>query len=474
MTELPVLAYISGNWRRTSSSFEVRSPYDGSLVAEVADCGEAEAVEALTAALEAFSTWRVKTAYERAELLRRWYVLILAREEELAKLMAREMGKPIREGRGEVRYAASFVEWYAEEIKRIYGETVPSQFPRKRILVRYEPLGVVYGITPWNFPAAMVTRKVAPALAAGCTFILKPAEESPLTALFLARLWEEVGGPPGTFQVLPARDPIPVSKVFLDDQRVRKLTFTGSTEVGRKLYQQAARTLKRVSLELGGGAPFLVFEDADLDKAVQEAITAKFRNIGQSCVAANRLYVSRSIIEQFIRRYAEQAEALPAGNPLDEDTRIGPLVNQAALVKVRAHVSDALARGAKLVTGGGSEGLLFMPTVLTEVDPASRVLFEETFGPVAPIVSFDQEDQAVALANHSRSGLAAYLWTRDLSRAFRVSEALEYGIVGVNDGVPSTAQAPFGGVKDSGLGREGGRWGLEEYLETKFISIALY
>jgi succinate-semialdehyde dehydrogenase/glutarate-semialdehyde dehydrogenase len=354
--EVPREALIGGAWQPLAKRFPVVSPATGEVVAEVADCGESEAREALEEAVAAFPGWSRATAYERAKVLRRWYELILEHQEPLARLMALEMGKPLKEGRGEVAYAAGFVEWYAEEAKRIYGETVPSQFPHKRILVRYEPVGPVYGITPWNFPAAMVTRKVAPALAAGCTFVLKPAEESPLTALYLARLFLEAGGPPGVLQVLPTSRPAEVSRPFLEDERVRKLTFTGSTEVGVRLYEQAARTLKRVSLELGGGAPVLVFADADLEKAVEETLRAKFRNAGESCVAANRIFVEAPVAEAFAEAYARRASALRVGDPLSEETDIGPLVNEAALRKVWAHVEDAVSRGARLVAGGRPKG----------------------------------------------------------------------------------------------------------------------
>ncbi|TBH21828.1 NAD-dependent succinate-semialdehyde dehydrogenase [Thermus thermamylovorans] len=471
--EFPKEALIGKGWRSLPRRFPVVSPATGEAVVEVADCGSEEAAEALEEAVAAQRAWSQATAYERAGVLRRWHDLILAHEEPLARLMALEMGKPLKEARGEVRYAAGFVEWYAEEAKRVYGETLPSQFPHKRILVRYEPVGPVYGITPWNFPAAMVTRKVAPALAAGNSFVLKPAEESPLTALYLARLFLEAGGPPGVFQVLPTSDPEALSRPFLEDERVRKLTFTGSTPVGLKLYGEAAKTLKRVSLELGGGAPVLVFADADLERAVAETVRAKFRNVGQSCVAANLILVEEPVAEAFAEAYAERVKALKVGDPLLEETDIGPLVNRAALEKVEGHVQDALARGASLVAGGEAKGLYFAPTVLLDVRPGSRIFREETFGPVAPIATFQNEEEAVARANALPSGLAAYLFTRNLSRAFRVAEALDYGIVGVNDGVPSTPQAPFGGVRRSGLGREGGRWGLEEYLEVKYISLGL-
>ncbi len=474
--DVPILtrAFIGGEWRTAPRAFTVRTPIDGSTIAEVASCGPDEARAAADAAVAAFDGWRRATAYERAAVLRRWFELMLRDEAPIARLMALEMGKPVAESRGEVRYAAGFVEWYAEEAKRVYGETIPSQFAHKRLLAIRQPVGPAFGITPWNFPAAMVTRKAAPALAAGCTFILKPAEQSPLTALYLAKLWEQAGGPAGVFQVLPALDPAPLARVLIDDPRIRKLTFTGSTEVGRLLYGQASGTLKRVSLELGGHAPFLVFDDADLERAVRESIACKFRNAGQTCVCTNRIYVQQSVLDEFAGRFARAAGELRVGNPLDEATQIGPLVDEQGLRKVEAHVADALARGATATLGGRPrDGRYFEPTVLLDVRPGMRILEEETFGPVAPLLAFRREEDAVAMANDTPYGLAAYLWTRDLGRAFRVAEALEYGIVGVNDGVPSTAQAPFGGVKRSGLGREGGHWGIDEYLDVKYVSLAL-
>ncbi|MCY0886479.1 MAG: NAD-dependent succinate-semialdehyde dehydrogenase, partial [Firmicutes bacterium] len=444
--EGPREAFIAGAWRETASRFPVVSPVDGTVVAEVSDCGPAEAHAAIAAAEVASGPWAAATAYERAQVLRRWFEAIGRHREDLARTMAREMGKPVSEGRAEVDYAAGFVEWYAEEAKRVYGTVVPSQFAGKRLWVRPEPVGIVYGITPWNFPAAMVTRKAAPALAAGCPFILKPAEESPLTALWLARLWEEAGGPPGTLQVLPARDPEALSRPFFEDARVRKLTFTGSTAVGRALYAQAAPTLKHVSLELGGQAPFLVFEDADIPRAVEEAMRAKFRNIGQSCVAANRLYVHRAVAAEFVRAYTARVQALKTGDPLAEDTQVGPLVNRQALEKVAAHVADALQRGATLVTGGAAQGLIYLPTVLTGVDPASRILHEETFGPVAPVVVFDQEEEAVAWANATEYGLAAGVFTRDVARAHRMAAGFQAGTCFINAYNLTPVEAPFGGM----------------------------
>jgi succinate-semialdehyde dehydrogenase/glutarate-semialdehyde dehydrogenase len=466
--------YLLDTWQEAPRTYALMSPATGETLADVADCGATEARRAADVAVRTFGTWRESTAYERGRILERWHDLMLEHRDELTRTMTLEMGKPIGESRGEIAYAAGFIKWYAEEAKRVYGDTVPSQFAHKRLMTVRQPIGPVFAITPWNFPAAMVTRKAAPALAAGCTFILKPAEQTPLSALHLAALWQEAGGPDGTFQVLPAADPAPLSDELIGDARIRKLTFTGSTAVGKMLYEKAARTMKRISLELGGHAPFLVFEDADLQQAVKEAMACKFRNAGQTCVCTNRIYVQASVTDAFTQLYAQEVEKLQVGDPLDEETAVGPLVNEAGLDKVKAHVEDALAKGAQLVTGGRAmHGLYFEPTVLTHIKDEMRLMQEETFGPVAPIISFDTEADAVRMANDSPYGLAAYLYTHDLSRAFRVSEALEYGIVGVNDGVPSTPQAPFGGVKQSGVGREGGKWGLEEYLDVKYVSIAL-
>jgi len=457
-----------------AASFPVLSPATGKQVGEAADAGPVEACRCAETAVTAFRSWRASTAYERAAILKRWNDLVLAHAGELARTIAQEMGKPVTEALGEVRYAASFIEWYAEEAKRVYGETMPSQAAGKRLLVSRQPVGPVYAITPWNFPAAMVTRKAAPALAAGCSVVLKPAEQSPLTALRLRELWGEAGGPAEVFQVITTSRPAEVSEVFLADPRIRKLSFTGSTEVGMRLYAQCAPTMKRISLELGGHAPFLVFEDADIARAVREVCASKFRNAGQTCVSVNRVYVHENVHEALSRSLAEAVAGLKVGDPLDEATQIGPLVDTAGAKKVREHVDDAIGRGARVVTGGSAgEGLYFQPTVLEGVRPGSRLLEEETFGPVVPVMTFGTEEEAVELANSVPWGLAAYLWTRDLTRAIRVGEALEFGIVGINDGLPSTAQAPFGGFKYSGLGREGGKWGIEEYLEVKFLSIGL-
>ncbi len=467
-------SYLTDGWHEAERTFEVVEPASRKVMTHVADCGVSEAQRAAEVAWEAFLAWRATSAFERSELLGRWHDLILENLEGLASTMTHEMGKPIKESRGEVRYAAGFVRWYAEEAKRVYGDLFPAQDTTKRLLAVPQPVGPAFGITPWNFPLAMVTRKAGPALAAGCTFVLKPAEQSPVSALLLADLWLEAGGPPGTLQVLPTSDPGPLSAALISDPRIRKLTFTGSTEVGRLLYQQAAATVKRISLELGGHAPSLVFADAELDSAVAQVMASKFRNAGQTCVCANRIYVHESLVEEFTARYAAAAERLVVGDPLDADTDIGPLIDEQGLAKVERHVADAVAGGAKVIIGGKSlGGLFYAPTVLSGVKRDALMMREETFGPVAPIVAFESDDEAVRLANDTPFGLAAYVYTRDLARAFRVSEALEYGIVGVNDGVPSAPYAPFGGVKQSGIGREGGPWGIQEYLEVKYVSLGL-
>lgn len=474
--EMPSHAFIAGEWKTTAKTFEVVHPATLQTVAQVTDCGPTEAKAAIEAAVQAFEHWRKTNPYTRSAILRKWYDLMMQHEAELGRLMSLEMGKPVAESRGEVKHGASFVEWYAEEAKRLHGERVLSRFDHKRGLVQYEPVGVVYAVTPWNFPAAMITRKAAPALAAGCTFIVKPAEQSPMTALYLAQLWEEAGGPSGTLQVLPTSNPVALTEPFMQDERVRKITFTGSTEVGRILYQQAGKTLKRISLELGGHAPFIVFEDADLEQAARDVVASKFRNAGQTCVCANRIFVHQSILEPFTAILAKATQNLKVGDPLQDDTQVGPLVDESGLAKVKLHVEDAVAKGAKVVVGGKAiSGLFFEPTVLSGVQAGMRILEEETFGPVAPIIAFSTEEEAIRMANDTPYGLAAYAWTRDLSRAFRVAEGLQYGIIGINDGLPPTfaPQSPFGGMKNSGLGREGGWWGIEEYLETKYISLGI-
>jgi succinate-semialdehyde dehydrogenase/glutarate-semialdehyde dehydrogenase len=456
------------------ATFEIINPATNAVLDRAPDVSPDDARQAIERATAAFSSWKVKTAFERSAILRKWYEAILKEEDALARMMSQEMGKPITESRGEVKYAAGFVEWYAEEAKRAYGEIVPSHAGHKRLLVTRQPVGPVYAVTPWNFPAAMVTRKVAPALAAGCSVVLKPAEQSPLTAIRLVELWAKAGGPPDVFQVLTTSDPAVVSAVFFADARVRKLTFTGSTEVGIKLYEQAARTLKRVSLELGGHAPFIICDDADVPAAVQQVMASKFRNAGQTCVCANRIYVHEKVQAAFVDRMAEGIRQLRVGDPMSDQTQVGPLVDQQGVNKVVTHVRDALSKGATAVVGGSRrDGLFFDPTLLVGVKSGMRILEEETFGPVAPIVGFTDEAEIIRAANATRYGLAAYVWTKDLGRAFRIAEQLEYGIVGVNDGLPAVAHAPFGGVKFSGIGREGGPWGMDEYLDVKYVSIAL-
>lgn len=469
-------AHLTGHLPATGRTFSVYHPGTGEAVLDVPDAGESEARAAIDTAQAAFLAWRQVHPYERSRLLRAWFEAMLAHSAALARLMALEMGKPVTEAAGEVQYAASFVEYYADEARRLHGEGLLSRHPHKRGYVRSEPVGVVYAITPWNFPAAMITRKAAPALAAGCTVILKPAPQSPLTALYLRQLWLDVGGPADALQVLPTTQAQEFSAPLFADLRVRKLTFTGSTAVGKALYRQSADTVKRLSLELGGHAPFIIFEDADIERAAREVANSKFRNAGQTCICVNRVYVHASIAPAFTQALARITQGLKVGDPLDPATQVGPVVDQAGLDKVAAQVQDAVQRGAAVLTGGqASGGLYFQPTVLTDVTPDMLVMNQETFGPVAPVMTFNTDAEAINLANHDEYGLAAFAWTDNLTRAYRVAEALEYGMVGINDGVPSSMapQAPFGGMKSSGLGREGGHWGLEEYLEPKFVSIGL-
>jgi succinate-semialdehyde dehydrogenase / glutarate-semialdehyde dehydrogenase len=472
--------YINGEWIPAGNgrTFSVTNPATGEIVGEVADATTEDVRRAVEAAHRAFPDWAARTAWDRATYLRRAYELIMAHQDELAELMTSEQGKPLPEAKGEVQYAAGFFEWYAEEAKRIYGDTIPASHPDKRILVLRQPVGVVAAITPWNFPAAMITRKIAPALAAGCTVIVKPAEQTPLTALRLAELFQEAGIPAGVVNVVTGTDPRTIGEILLRDERVRKVTFTGSTEVGKLIMRQAADTVKKVSLELGGHAPFIVFEDADLEKAAREVLTSKFRNAGQTCVCTNRIYVHETIADVFAEILVKQVEQLRVGNGMEAGVDIGPLIDGQAAEKAERHVRDAVEKGARVLTGGHrrSEGDVhfFEPTVLVGVTDEMLVQREETFGPVAPIAVFRDEDEAIRRANDTPYGLAAYLYTRDLARAIRVSERLEYGIVGINDGLPSTVQAPFGGMKESGIGREGGKYGMEEFLETKYVSVRLH
>ncbi|PTX62553.1 succinate semialdehyde dehydrogenase [Melghirimyces profundicolus] len=471
--------FIDGAWRpaENGETYEVLNPATGKVVGQSADGSEADVKKAVEAAHRAFPEWSGKTARERADILRRAYDQIVSHKEELAKIMTLEQGKPLAESRGEVQYAADFVEWSGEEAKRICGETIPASTPDKRIWVHKQPVGVAAAITPWNFPASMITRKIAPALAAGCTVVVKPAQQTPLTACRLVELFHQAGVPAGVINLVTGTNASAIGNTLLEDERVRKISFTGSTEVGKILMKQAADTVKKISLELGGHAPFLIFGDADLEQAADEVVANKFRNAGQTCVCANRIYVQEEIADRFSEILAEKTKTLKMGNGMEEGVKIGPLIDGDAAAKVEQHVKDAVDKGAKVVVGGRriSEGNVhfFEPTVLTEVNDDMLILEEETFGPVAPVQTFRTEKQAIEMANNSRYGLAAYFYTKDLSRAIRVAEKLEFGIVGVNDGVPSTAQAPFGGFKESGLGREGGRYGVEEFLETKYISIGL-
>ncbi len=469
---------IGGAWQHTARTFSVTNPATGARLAEVADGGAEETRAAIEAAAAAFPAWAATPAPARAAVLRRAAALMLEQQERLATIMTLEQGKPLVEARGEIAYAASFLTWFAGEAERIYGMTIPASMPGKRLLLLRQPVGIAALITPWNFPGAMITRKLGPALAAGCTAIVKPAEQTPLSALELGRIFLDAGLPAGVLNIVTCRDPVPFAETIFADERVRKVSFTGSTEVGKLLIRQSADTVKRLSLELGGNAPFIVFADADLDSAVRGAIASKFRNAGQTCVCANRIFVERPIYERFAAAFAEQVAALRVGNGLDPATVIGPLIDAQARAKVERHVADALAGGAALLTGGGPyaegrTGNFWTPTVLANVRAEMLVAREETFGPVAPLIPFDSEEEVLQQANATPYGLAAYCFTRDLGRAWRMAEGLEYGIVGINDPIPSTAQAPFGGYKQSGLGREGGPTGIHEYLEEKYVSMVI-
>jgi succinate-semialdehyde dehydrogenase/glutarate-semialdehyde dehydrogenase len=465
-------AFIDGLWIEGGATFEVLNPADGTVIANVADLGAGETRVAIEAAHRAFPTWAAKTAKERGAILRKWSGLMLARADDLARLMTAEQGKPLAESKGEVAYGAAFIDWFADEAKRAYGHTIPSPMPGKRLASIKQPVGVCVAIAPWNFPIAMITRKVGPALAAGCTVVVKPAAETPLCALAIARLAVEAGVPAGVLNVVTGKDSSAIGKALCDDSRVRKLSFTGSTPVGKVLYGQCAGTMKKLSLELGGNAPFIVFDDADLEAAVDGAIASKYRNTGQTCVCANRLIVQAGIHDAFVARLAEKVAAMKVGPGTGEGVVIGPLINDKAIAKVEALVREAVAGGAKVVVGGERHdlgGLFYQPTVLSDATPDMRLFQEEIFGPVAPIVKFNTEEQAIELANATPFGLAAYFYSRDVGRCWRVAEAIEAGMVGINEGLISTEVAPFGGVKESGLGREGSSEGLDEYLETKYL-----
>jgi len=471
--------YIDGQWvvADNGTRFAVTDPATGQTIAEVADMGVAETRRAIDAAARALPAWRARTAKDRAAVLRRWFDLVMAHADDLAALMTAEQGKPLAEARGEVVYGASFIEWFAEEGKRVCGEVIPTYAADRRILVLKQPIGVCAAITPWNFPIAMITRKVSPALAAGCTVVAKPAEATPLSALALAALAEQAGFPPGVFNLIVA-DGSKSPEIGLElctNPAVRKLSFTGSTEVGRILLRQSADTVKKLSLELGGNAPFIVFEDADLDAAVEGALASKYRNAGQTCVCANRLYVHDAVYDAFAAKLAARVAEFKVGPGTEAGVTIGPLIEAAAVRKVEEHIADALSKGARVALGGQRHalgGLFFQPTLLTEVTSDMRVAREETFGPVAPLFRFRSDEEVVAMANATEFGLAAYFFSRDIGRVFRVAEALETGMVCVNSGLLSTEVAPFGGVKQSGLGREGSSHGIEEYLELKYLCLA--
>ena len=467
--------YIDGTWSEAANraTIDVANPATQTRLGTVPDMGAAETRRAIEAAQAAFPAWARRTAKERALILRRWHDLMLANQEDLGVLMTAEQGKPLAEAKGEIAYAASFIEWFAEEGKRLYGDVIPTYQSDKRILVLRQPVGVVAAITPWNFPAAMITRKAGPALAAGCTFVCKPASQTPYSALAMAELADRAGVPKGVFNVLTGSASA-IGGEMTSNPIVRKLTFTGSTEIGKKLMAQCAGTMKKLSLELGGNAPFIVFDDADLDAAVQGAIASKYRNTGQTCVCANRILVQAGVYGEFAGKLVDAVALLRIGDGLKGATDQGPLIDMRAVAKVEEHIADALAKGAAIATGGKRHalgGTFFQPTVLTNVKPNMMVAREETFGPIAPLFRFETEAQAIQMANDTEFGLAAYFYTRDLARSWRVSEGLEYGIVGLNTGIISTEVAPFGGMKESGVGREGSRYGIQDYAEIKYVCV---
>ena len=470
-------AMINGRWRDASSkeTLAVTNPANGQQLGSVPKMGAAETREAIDAAAGALPAWRALTAKERSAILRRWFELMMEHQDDLARLMTLEQGKPLAEAKGEISYAASFIEWFAEEGKRIYGDTIPGHQADKRLLVIKQPIGVTAAITPWNFPSAMITRKAGPALAAGCTMVLKPASQTPFSALALAELANRAGIPEGVFNVVTG-SASEVGGELTGNPLVRKLSFTGSTEIGRQLMEQCAKDIKKVSLELGGNAPFIVFDDADLDKAVEGALASKFRNAGQTCVCANRLYVQDGVYDRFTEKLQQAVSKLQIGDGLQPNVTIGPLIDEKAIAKVQEHIADALGKGARVVTGGKVHelgGNFFQPTILVDVPGDAKVAKEETFGPLAPLFRFKDEADVIAQANDTEFGLAAYFYARDLSRVFRVGEALEYGIIGINTGLISTEVAPFGGVKSSGLGREGSKYGIDDYLEIKYMCIGI-
>ena len=477
-TLLTEKAYIAGEWIAApdGKTFPVTNPARGDVIARVADLTRVEAARAIEAADIARHEWAARTGKERAAILRKWADLCMANQDDLGAILTAEQGKPLAEAKGEIAYGAGYIEWFGEEAKRIYGETIPGHQRDKRITVLKQPIGVAASITPWNFPNGMIARKVAPALAAGCGFVARPAAETPLSALALAVLAERAGVPPGLFSVITSSRSSDIGKEFCENPRIRKLTFTGSTEVGRILLRQAAEQVLKCSMELGGNAPFIVFDDADLDKAVEGAMISKFRNNGQTCVCANRIYVQAGVYDAFAEKLAVAVKGLSIGDGLKAGVNTGPLINMDAVVKVEEHIADVLAGGGKIITGGARHelgGTFFQPTVVTGVTPSMKVATEETFGPLAPLFKFDTEDEVIARANDTIFGLASYFYARDIGRITRVQERLEYGMVGVNTGLISTEVAPFGGVKQSGLGREGSHHGIEDYMELKYICLSI-
>ena len=469
------LCYIDGQWVGDKApKFDVTDPATGDLVAQVPSLGVAETRAAIEAAKRALPAWAARPAQERGRILRRWFELIMENQDDLGAILTREQGKPLAEAKGEIAYAASFIEFYSEEAKRVMGSIVPAPQTGRRIVVLKQPVGVVAAITPWNFPAAMITRKMGPALAAGCTAVAKPASQTPLTAFALAELAARAGIPAGVFSVLTGKASA-IGGEMTANPIVRKVTFTGSTEIGKVLMRQSADTVKKVSMELGGNAPFLVFDDADLDAAIEGAMASKYRNTGQTCVCANRLLVQETVYDVFVAKLTKEVERMTVGNGFEANVAQGPLIDMAAVEKVEEHIADAVAGGARILTGGKRHklgGTFFQPTVLADVTPSMKVAQEETFGPVAPVFRFKTEEEAIAMANDTPFGLASYFYARDLGRCWRVAEALETGLVGVNAGVLSNEVAPFGGYKESGIGREGGHWGIEEFLETKYVAMA--
>lgn len=465
-------SYIDGNWQSSQTTFDVLNPATGDTVAQVSDASVEEATLAVAAAKKAFKAWSAMPAHERAKLLRNWFNLMMEHQDDLARILTLEQGKPLAEAKGEIAYGAGFIEWFAEEGKRVYGDTIPSLSPNQKVIVTKQAVGVVASITPWNFPNAMITRKAAAALAAGCTFVARPATQTPLSALAMAELAQRAGIPAGVFNVVVGEDAIGIGQVLTTHPDIAKFTFTGSTAVGKILIKQCASTVKKVSMELGGNAPFIVFNDADIDEAVKGAIISKYRNAGQTCVCTNRIFVQKEVLVSFTEKFAAAVNNLQVGNGIDDDIQIGPMISSAAVDGVIKLVDDSISQGAILHTGGKRHQAgrhFFQPTILTNVTPDMSVARNEIFGPVSPIISFDNEDEVITMANDTEYGLAAYFYARDIGRVWRVAQALEYGMVGINESIISNVAAPFGGVKQSGSGREGSKYGLDDYLEIKYL-----